>query len=85
VIEEPLTEGALKAAFRRLEDFRDVQGADSKTLSEGLTILREGLGITDEIIDEIAEWAESYAGDRGYGPPLMLGLMVGLIAADHEA
>jgi hypothetical protein len=70
-------------AIRRIEDFAAVHSAADDDLLEALAILRESLGISDEMMNNLAEWAEIFLGDD-VAAPLLLGLMLGLIAADHD-
>ncbi len=84
MIEIPLNEDSLGAAIRRIYDFAAVhQHGDATDRDEALTVLRESLGITDEVLLQFTGWIEEFIGDESAGA--LLGLMVGLIAADHES
>jgi hypothetical protein len=81
VIDVPLTEDSLKVAMRRIQDFASVHYGKGEYL-EPLVILRESLGITDEMMEELSEWADELFTTDISGP-LLLGVMMGLIASDH--
>jgi hypothetical protein len=81
VIEVPLKEDSLRVAMRRIQDFSSVHYGTGEYM-EPLTILRESLGITDEIQNELTEWCDTFLEDD-VAAPVLLGVMMGLIAADH--
>lgn len=84
MIETPLTEEALRAARRRIDDFVAVHSDDESVLP-AFTVLREGLGITDELMKEFIDWANRVVFTEEPDPDAtaLFGLIVGLIAADH--
>lgn len=85
MIESPLTERALVWACDRIEDFyfvqRDGEWAD---IMRALSVLKESLGITEEIGDYLTTWADEFLEDNFDHASLLLGLMLGLIAADRQ-
>lgn len=84
MIETPLTEEALRAAQQRFEDFIAVHEAEDD-VSEPFAVLRESLGITDEIMRQYTDWADAvvFHVEPSTEAATLFGLMVGLIAADH--
>lgn len=86
MIENPVTEESLHQALRRITDFSLVHSGtiDPVEKLEALTILRASLGLTDDMLVDLDNWVDSITGDAGYTPAVLLGLIVGLIAADHE-
>lgn len=82
MIEVPLTEDSLRAALGRIQDFVRVHDGDDDVLPP-FTVLRESLGITDELMELYSEWAEILLSQEGVAAPMLLGLIVGLIAADY--
>lgn len=85
MIQRPLTEESLEWACNRLNDFSEVhQGTEWNEKLEALTVLRASLGISDQMMTDFAKWAASFVGVEEYAVPMLLGLMIGLIAADRE-
>lgn len=86
MIEVPLNEDSLRTAIRRIHDFAAVhQHGNQSDMGEAFTVLRESLGITDDMLSEYVEWAERFLDSDSAGAPMTLGLMVGLIAADDAS
>ena len=70
--------------MRRIEDFIAIH--DETDVTHATTVLREGLGITDDLMKEFTEWANSVVYSRRDPDPdaaALFGLIVGLIASDH--
>lgn len=84
MIETPLTQEALRAAQRYIDDFVAVHNEDDDVMPS-FTVLREGLGITDELMEDFINWANRVVFTEEPDPDAtaLFGLIVGLIAADH--
>lgn len=83
MIERPLTEEALEYAQSRLEDFYEVQRRNERK-DQAFTVLRTSMGLDETLSAHLKEWVESFVGPD-YTPGVLLGLVLGLIAADHES
>ena len=86
MIEAPvmLTQADLAWACSRLEDFYAIHKDTSfREMIEAVTTLREGYGIDDEVADQYIKWVHKFAGEQ-YDEPMLLGLLVGIMAADHN-
>lgn len=80
-----MTEEALRFALARIEDFYNVQ--KEKPFSEKLeavSVLREGLGLTDDLTNELSKWSAEFNGP-GFDGALTMGVLIGLFVAQHEA
>jgi hypothetical protein len=84
VIERPATSEGIDFATGRIEDFYSVHG-EWRELIRGLSVLRESLGLDDSLVDQLSTWVKDFTGDPDYTPSILLGLMLGLIVADHLA
>lgn len=75
-------------AFRRIEDFKAVHDGE-EDVSAPFTILRESLGITEEIVHTLYELAEKLFVDDVTEDHMLsgvlFGLIVGLIASDYAS
>ena len=86
MIDHPVTSEALLHAMRRIQDFSTVQsGEEWGEQLQALLVLRESLGLDDELLTQFDLWATSFLGDDELSVPMMMGLMIGLIAADYAA
>lgn len=89
MIETPLTIPALSWACRRIENFYLVhQGSEWAEKIEALMILRDSLGIDDELMNQFVMWSEEFLDvdeAKEYAAAMMIGLMIGLIAADYQS
>lgn len=81
MIEVPVTEESLRAAIRHITDFAAVHHGKGD-YNEALFVLRDSLGITEEMVAELGHWCDDFVG-LDVSAPLLLGVMMGLIAADH--
>lgn len=76
----------IDVAFDRLDDFESVQsGRSSDELLAAVTFLQESVGIKDDerrLIGKRLEARRSAAGTTG---PVLLGVILGLMAAELEA
>lgn len=81
MIEVPITQDSLRVAMRHIQDFTAIHYGKGD-YQEPLAILRESLGITEEMLAELAEWADDFFSEDS-SAPLILGVMMGLIAADY--
>lgn len=87
MIAVPLTEGALREAFRRLKDFKLVHTGEEQP-REAWRILEGSLGLNEDMKIVVLEESEdvfntSEEDDDHFLPGLLCGIMLGLIAADH--
>ena len=69
--------------MRRISDFIAVH-SHNEDKGTAMGILRESLGLTDEILEEYARWSEAVLGDEDVVAPMLLGLLVGLLAAEYD-
>lgn len=80
-----ISKEALRFAFGKLEDFYTVQkDKPFKDKMEAVEILRESLGIDNEMTVELSEWSGDFNGP-GLDGPVMMGLLIGLLATDYES
>ncbi len=68
----------------RIDDFVAVHDGDDDVM-EPFTVLRESLGITDDMMREYTEWADTVIFTDTPTPDAasLFGLIMGLIASDH--
>ena len=77
---------SLDRAFDRIDDFEAVQaGATPAQLFDAVLLLLESVGITEESRALIGERLESCRGDANVTGPVLLGIILGLIAAELES
>ena len=77
---------SLARAFKRLDDFQAVQGrASADERLDAVLRLQESVGIGDEARALISERVESTDGRNSPLGHLLLGIIVGLTAAELEA
>lgn len=88
MIRRPLTEDSLGEAMRRFEEFAVVHHGKGD-YEEALTVLRESLGIDQDRLEQYRERIIDILGADGADPGFLsgslLGLIVGLIAADYAS
>lgn len=81
----PLSEEALRWACSRLLDFATVNGhKDQEEKAEALTVLRESLGMTDEVRDFFVSWADAFMDSEEYTPAMFLAFLLGAMTAAYE-
>lgn len=77
---------SLARAFDRIADFQTVQiGCTSDELLDAVTRLQESVGIADEPRAVIAERLDTIAGSSRAPGHVLLGVIVGLMAAELAA
>lgn len=86
MIKHPLTVEALRDATGHMSDFKAVHDGKGD-YQKALSILRESLGIDTEAEEEYADWLKEIHRTGDPDPAFLggalLGLIVGLIAADY--
>lgn len=79
-----LTKEGLAWACKRLEEFYAIhKSREHKDLTEAVTTLREGFGLTDEVAEQYVEWVHDFIGEQ-YDQSMILGLLVGVMAVDNQ-
>ena len=69
----------------RINDFVAVHDGDDDVM-KSFTVLRESLGITNDLMQEFIEWADTVIFTDTPSPDaaVLFGLIMGLIASDHD-
>lgn len=83
--ETPLSEDALMWACSRMVDFAMVQKHrewDEKV--EAMSILRESLGISDDVLSHFTIWSDHFMGTEEYTPAMLIAFLLGVMAVRHE-
>lgn len=79
-----LTPESLAWACKRLEEFNAVHQDGTLTdIVEAVSVLREGVGLDNAMLEDFASWTTDFVGD-GYGQFALLGLLIGVLAVDHQ-
>jgi len=75
---------SLASAFDRLADFQSVQsGADADEMLEAVTLLQESVGINDDERVLLRERLTEIRGTKPAAGAVLLGLILGLMAAEQ--
>lgn len=85
MIETPVSVESLTWACRRVEDFYTVhKDGELPDVVEAVTVLRNSLGVNDELMDGFEAWAHEWLDGAMSMGEMTLGFMIGLIALDRE-
>lgn len=75
---------SIQWACKRMEEFYAIhKNGGFVHLTEAVDTLLESVGLTGYVAEDFCTWVDEFVGD-GYDIPVSLGLLIGLLAADHE-